>query len=585
MVSPLRRLFPYILRYRRAFALGLACVLGTTTLALVGPWLLKYAVDDLTTGVTRGKLVAYAGLLLAFAVGAAVFRFLMRRILIGASREIEYDLRNDVFAHLQRQPLSYFQANRTGDLMSRATNDLSAVRMMMGPAIMYATNMLVIFVVALVMMVSIDPGLTFIAMLPLPIVSIAVKFFGAAIHRRFQRIQEQLSELSAVVQEALAGVRVVRAYRQEQAELARFEAVNEEYVRRSLRLIRLQGLFYPSLSFFLGLGALLVLWLGSAEVIPGRISLGEFVAFNAYLAMLSWPVIAFGFVTNMIQRGMASWKRLLEVLDAEPAIVDPAEPVRVSSVEGRITFRHLSFAYGDRVVLRDIDLDVAAGETVAFLGRTGSGKSTLISLVPRLQDPPPGTVFVDGHDVRDLPLATLRGAIGFVAQEPFLFSDTLADNVAFGVPAGTLDAAARREAVVRAAAVARLDKDVEAFPDGYDTRVGERGITLSGGQKQRAALARAVMLDPPVLILDDALSAVDTYTEEEILARLAGVMRQRTTLIVSHRVSTVRHADRIVVLDRGSIAEHGTHDELIRRGGLYAELYRKQQLEEELAAS
>ncbi len=585
MVSPLRRLFPYILRYRRAFALGLACVLGTTTLALVGPWLLKYAVDDLTTGVTRGKLAAYAGLLLAFAVGAAVFRFLMRRILIGASREIEYDLRNDVFAHLQRQPLSYFQANRTGDLMSRATNDLSAVRMMMGPAIMYATNTLVIFVVALVMMVSIDPGLTFIAMLPLPIVSIAVKFFGAAIHRRFQRIQEQLSELSAVVQEALAGVRVVRAYRQEQAELARFEAVNEEYVRRSLRLIRLQGLFYPSLSFFLGLGALLVLWLGSAEVIPGRISLGEFVAFNAYLAMLSWPVIAFGFVTNMIQRGMASWKRLLEVLDAEPAIVDPAEPVRVSSVEGRITFRHLSFAYGDRVVLRDIDLDVAAGETVAFLGRTGSGKSTLISLVPRLQDPPPGTVFVDGHDVRDLPLATLRGAIGFVAQEPFLFSDTLADNVAFGVPAGTLDAAARREAVVRAAAVARLDKDVEAFPDGYDTRVGERGITLSGGQKQRAALARAVMLDPPVLILDDALSAVDTYTEEEILARLAGVMRQRTTLIVSHRVSTVRHADRIVVLDRGSIAEHGTHDELIRRGGLYAELYRKQQLEEELAAS
>ena len=585
MVSPLRRLFPYILRYRRAFALGLACVLGTTTLALVGPWLLKYAVDDLTTGVTRGKLAAYAGLLLAFAVGAAVFRFLMRRILIGASREIEYDLRNDVFAHLQRQPLSYFQANRTGDLMSRATNDLSAVRMMMGPAIMYATNTLVIFVVALVMMVSIDPGLTFIAMLPLPIVSIAVKFFGAAIHRRFQRIQEQLSELSAVVQEALAGVRVVRAYRQEQAELARFEAVNEEYVRRSLRLIRLQGLFYPSLSFFLGLGALLVLWLGSAEVIPGRISLGEFVAFNAYLAMLSWPVIAFGFVTNMIQRGMASWKRLLEVLDAEPAIVDPAEPVRVSSVEGRITFRHLSFAYGDRVVLRDIDLDVAAGETVAFLGRTGSGKSTLISLVPRLQDPPPGTVFVDGHDVRDLPLATLRGAIGFVAQEPFLFSDTLADNVAFGVPAGTLDAAARREAVVRAAAVARLDKDVEAFPDGYDTRVGERGITLSGGQKQRAALARAVMLDSPVLILDDALSAVDTYTEEEILARLAGVMRQRTTLIVSHRVSTVRHADRIVVLDRGSIAEHGTHDELIRRGGLYAELYRKQQLEEELAAS
>jgi ATP-binding cassette, subfamily B, multidrug efflux pump len=606
MRPAIRRLLPYLLRYRGRFTAGLACVVVTTSVSLVSPWVLKHAVDDLSRGVTRGKLLVYAWILLGIAVTGATFRFLMRRVIIGASRGIEYDLRNDFFARLQLYPLPYFQARRTGDLMSRATNDLNAVRMTVGPAIMYSANTIILFVVAIAMMLSIDWQLTLVALIPLPFVSIAVRYFGTAIHRRFERIQAQLSDLSAVAQEALAGVRVVRAYRQEPAEMARFDRANLEYLERNRRLIRLQGMFYPSMSFFLGLGALLVLWLGSREVIRGRISIGGFVAFNAYLAMLSWPMIAFGWVTNMVQRGLASWQRMLEVLDHAPGITDPPAERRVTlpSVRGEVEFRNLSFAYGGRTVLDGISARIAPGQTVALVGPTGSGKSTLISLIPRLFDPPPGTVFVDGVDVRDLSLAQLRGAIGFVPQEPFLFSDSIAENIAFGsvaarhgegtghgaaaAPTTTADggeAGDLPERVRWAAGVARLDKDVASFPKGFDTLVGERGITLSGGQKQRAALARALLVDPRILVLDDALSAVDTYTEEEILSRLRGVMRERTSIIVSHRVSTVRDADLILVLAGGRIAERGTHDELVQRDGFYAELYRKQLLEEELAAS
>jgi ATP-binding cassette, subfamily B, multidrug efflux pump len=611
MSPPFARLLPYLLRYKRAFSLGLACVVTTTAIQLLSPWVLKNAIDDLNAGVTRGKLAMYAALLLAIALVGGAFRFLMRRILIGASREIEYDLRNAFFARLQQMPLAYYQARRTGDLMSRATNDLNAVRTMIGPAVMYSANTIIVFVVAIILMASIDLRLTLIALLPLPLVSVSVKYFGSAIHTRFEAIQAQLADLSAVVQETLSGVRVVRAYNQEPHEMARFRAANEEYVRRNRVLIRLQGMFYPSMTLFLGFGSLLVLWLGSREAIRGRISVGEFVAFNAYLVMLSWPMIAFGWVTNILQRGMASWKRMLEVLDATPEIDDRAvSPAgRALVIRGTIDVRDLTFTYptSNSPALDRVSLQIEAGETAAFIGSTGSGKSTLINLLPRLHEPPPGTVFLDGVDVREIPLATLRAAIGFVPQEPFLFSDTIAENIAFGVepqppdePRTTRTTRAMDEprttpttrtvdsldARLRAAsAIARLDKDVETFPHGYDTLVGERGITLSGGQKQRTAIARALMVDPRLLILDDALSAVDTFTEEEILTRLRGVMRQRTSLIVSHRVSTVRDADRIFVLDRGRIVEEGRHDDLIASGGLYATLHRRQLLEEELAAS
>ncbi len=607
-MSPVRRLFAYVVRYRRKFVLGLLCAVATRSVALAGPGVLGRAIDDLTLGVTRGKLAGYGALLLAIGLVGGLFQFLSRRILIGASRDIEYDMRNDFFAHLETLPLGYFQAHRTGDLMSRATNDLGAVRMMIGPSIMYSANTLLTFVVALSVMISIDPRLALWSLIPLPFVSISVKLFGTAIHKRFEQIQAQLSEVSAVAQEALSGVRVVRAYRQEDAELERFRVSIDEYLKRNRRLIVLQGFFFPSMGFFLGLGALVVVWLGSREVIAGRITVGQFVAFNAYLTMLSWPMIAFGWVTNMLQRGMASWKRMLEVLETDAAIADRGvRPSTASArIRGAIEFRDLVFSYGDTPVLKHVSATIEAGQTAALVGVTGSGKSTLISLLARLHDPPPGTVFIDGVDVREIPLATLRSAIGFVPQEPFLFSDTLADNVAFGLdgrdqagregqegqdgqdgkdPRSAKASAERHERIVAAAAVARLDKDVADFPKGYDTMVGERGITLSGGQKQRTALARAIVIDPAILILDDALSAVDTYTEEEILSRLRGVMRERTSIIVSHRISTVRDADVIFLLDQGCIAERGTHDELIRQHGLYAALHKKQLLEEELAAS
>jgi ATP-binding cassette subfamily B multidrug efflux pump len=589
-MSPARRLIAYMWRYRRSFLTGFASVIASTTIALTGPWVLKHAIDDLNRGVTSEKVRLYASAVLLLAAVGGVFRFLMRRIIVGASRDFEYGLRNDFFAALQRQHAGYFQQHRTGDLMSRATNDLSAVRMMIGPAVMYTSSTGLTFVIAIALMLSIDATLTLIALIPLPFVSVVVKYFGEAIHKRFEKIQEQFSDISAVTQESLAGVRVVRAYRQEAAEIARFRDANEEFIQRNKALIRLQGAYYPSMGLLMGFGALLVLWLGSRDVIAGEMTVGELVAFNSYLMMLGWPMIAFGWVTNLIQRGMASWKRMLDVLDAPPLVADPPSLVSqaragalrtVEDVKGDIEFRNLTLTYGDTVVLRGVSGRIPAGTTTAIVGPTGSGKSTLLACLPRLVDAPPGTVFIDGVDVRDIPLHTLRGAIGFVPQEPFLFSTTIAENIAFGVDPRQ----ASSDAIAAAAAVARLDKDIAGFPKAFETMVGERGITLSGGQKQRTAIARALMIDPRILVLDDALSAVDTYTEEEILHRLRDVMRERTSLIVSHRVSTVRDADQILVLVDGAIAERGSHDELIHIDGFYADLYRKQLLEEELAAS
>jgi ATP-binding cassette subfamily B protein len=566
--------------------LGLACILAATGLSLASPWVLKYVVDGLTTGVDRARLGVYALAVVGLAVADGLFRYLMRSYVIGASRQIEYDLRNDFFAHMERLPQAYFQANRTGDLMSRATSDLSAVRMMVGPAVMYFASTALGFVVAVAIMLWIDVRLTLVALLPLPGVTLGTRYFGKAIHDRFERIQAQLSDLSAVVQEAMAGVRVVRAYRQEPHELARFRAANDEYVARNRGLIRLQAAFYPSLTLCFGLSGLLVLWVGGREVIGGRLTLGEFVAFGRYLVLLSWPLIAFGWVINLVQRGVASWERMLEVLDAPvgEAPHPAAGAIAASPVAaGRIEARHLTFRYpgASDDALTDVSFTIEPGTTTAIVGATGAGKSTLVQLLPRLFEPPPGTLFIDGVDVRDQPLASLRASMGAVLQEPFLFSDTVEGNILFGaLDAG--DAADRRQRAETAASMAGVDADVRDFAAGYDTRVGERGITLSGGQKQRVALARALVVDPRILILDDALSAVDTATEERILQHLRSVRQSRTCVIIAHRISTVRDADQILVLEAGRVVERGTHETLVAEGGRYAEMHRRQQLEQEL---
>jgi ATP-binding cassette subfamily B multidrug efflux pump len=582
----LRPLLPYLRKHRGQYAVGTLCVLLNNGIWIAFPQIIRFAVDDLNRGVTRHKLGIYSLLLIGAAVTKGIFQFLTRWVVIGISREIEFDLRNDLFQHLESLSYSYYQRTRTGDVMARATNDLNAVRMLLGPAIMYSANTLVFTAGALVFMLAISPKLTLYAFLPLPVVSIVVQYFGKQIHERFERIQAMFSDISARVQENFSGARVIRAYLQEQAEIDAFETANQEYIARSLRLVRLMGMLWPTLELMLGLAVVLAFWLGAREVLLARMTLGGYVAFLQYLAQLTWPVIALGWVINIFQRGTASMARINEILVERPEIDDSAEltarpataEIALSQpIQGTVEFHNLTFAYNGATVLHDINLRIPAGTSLAIVGPTGSGKTTLVSLIPRIYDAASGAVLIDGRPLPEYSLEQLRRSVGFVPQETFLFSDTVRENIAFGREDASDDE------VKQAAEAASIAADIESFPEKYQTLVGERGITLSGGQKQRTAIARAIIRDPRILILDDALSSVDTHTEDKILNHLRDLMQGRTTIFISHRVSTVRNADRIAVLHGGRIAEIGTHDELIARNGYYTDLYNKQLLEEELA--
>ena len=570
-----RRLLSYFKRYRFTLSLGALCVLGSAAFSLAKPLIIGNAVDDLSTAISRTALMRYGLLLVAASAIEGVFLYLQRSIIIGASRRIEFDMRNDLYRHLQTLPLRYYHGQRTGDLMSRATNDLSSVRMLIGPAVMHSVSSLLVVTGAFIMMLRIDRSLAALALISVPIVAGLVKVFGQRIHVHFKSVQDYFGDISARVQENLAGVRVVRAFVQEDRELELFKSMNREFVNRNRSLIRLTALFYPMLQAIIGLMFVLIFFLGSRRMLAGTMTVGSFVAFQFYLGRMIWPLIAFGWVINLFQRGMASMGRLTDVWNVPPDVVgsdEQAEPTPFS----RIEFRDLTFAYEAQPVLREINLQIRRGETIGIVGRTGSGKSTLLSLLVRLYEPPPGTLFLDNRPIETIPLQELRETIGIVPQETFLFSESIAENIRFG------RSGASQEAVQRAAAMAGLADDLGGFPQGVDTVVGERGITLSGGQKQRTAIARALVRDPQILILDDALSAVDTATEERILKSLRGVRQGRTALIVSHRVSSVKDADQIIVLDEGRIVERGTHDELLALDAYYADLYRRQTLEDEI---